>query len=175
MGTSPADQILRRNWGATLSIVGMGDVPEPAIAGNVLRASTTAVLSFRLPPSVDAEAASAAVAKVLTTDVPSSAVVTLNTHWANGWVSPRLSPWLESALNTASIDAFGRAPAFCGEGGSIPFLASLGKRYPAVQFVATGVIGPDANAHGIDEMLDLPTAVGVTNAVVTVLSAYGAL
>jgi hypothetical protein len=44
-----------------------------------------------------------------------------------------------------------------------------------VQFVATGVIGPDANAHGIDEMLDLPTAVGVTNAVVTVLSAYGAL
>ena len=175
MGTSPADQILRRNWGATLSIVGMGDVPEPAIAGNVLRASTTAVLSFRLPPSVDAEAASAAVAKVLTTDVPSSAVVTLNTHWANGWVSPRLSPWLESALNTASIDAFGLAPAFCGEGGSIPFLASLGKRYPAVQFVATGVIGPDANAHGIDEMLDLPTAVGVTNAVVTVLSAYGAL
>ncbi len=175
MGTSPADQILRRNWNPTLSIVGMGGIPEPAIAGNVLRASTTAVLSFRLPPSVDAEGASRAVAQVLTTDVPSSAEVTLAMHWADGWVSPALAPWLESALHAASIDAFGQAPAFCGEGGSIPFLASLGKRYPAVQFVATGVLGPDSNAHGIDEMLDLPTAVGVTNAVITVLGAYGAL
>ena len=175
MGTSPADQILRRNWNPTLSIVGMGGIPEPAIAGNVLRASTTAVLSFRLPPSVDAEDASRAVARVLTTDVPSSAEVTLAMHWADGWVAPALAPWLESALHAASIDAFGQAPAFCGEGGSIPFLASLSRRYPAVQFVATGVLGPDSNAHGIDEMLDLPTAVGVTNAVITVLGAYGAL
>lgn len=175
MGTSSTDQILRRNWNPTLSIVGMGGIPEPAIAGNVLRASTTAVLSFRLPPSVDAEVASRAVAKALTTDIPSSAEVTLDMHWADGWVSPALAPWLESALDAASIDAFGLAPAFCGEGGSIPFLASLGKRYPAVQFVATGVLGPDSNAHGIDEMLDLPTAVGVTNAVITVLGAYGVL
>ena len=175
MGTSPADQILRRNWNPTLSIVGMGGIPEPAIAGNVLRASTTAVLSFRLPPSVDAEGASRAVAHFLTTEVPSSAEVTVAMHWADGWVSPALAPWLERALHAASIDAFGQAPAFCGEGGSIPFLASLSKRYPAVQFVATGVLGPDSNAHGIDEMLDLPTAVGVTNAVITVLGAYGAL
>jgi hypothetical protein len=38
--------------------------------------------------------------------------------------------------------------------------------------VATGVLGPKSNAHGIDEMLDLPMAVGVTNAVITVLGAY---
>ena len=62
--------------------------------------------------------------------------------------------------------------AFTGEGGSIPFLGSLAKRYPGVQFVATGVLGPGTNAHGIDEMLDLPTAVNVTNAVATIVAAH---
>jgi hypothetical protein len=41
-----------------------------------------------------------------------------------------------------------------------------------VQFVATGVLGPHSNAHGIDEMLDLPMTVGVTNAVATVIGAH---
>src|ERR1017187_3656852 len=48
MGASAQDRILRRTWFPTLSLVGMGGIPEPAIAGNVLRPSTTAVLSFRL-------------------------------------------------------------------------------------------------------------------------------
>ena len=87
-------------------------------------------------------------------------------------MAPALEPWLTDALNRASTDAFGREAAFTGEGGSIPFLASLGRRYPDVQFVATGVLGPHSNAHGIDEMLDLPTAVRVTNVVSAVLEAY---
>jgi acetylornithine deacetylase/succinyl-diaminopimelate desuccinylase-like protein len=130
------------------------------------------VLSFRLPPNVDAQRAGDAVMAALSADVPSSAEVSVSLHAADGWVIPPLAPWLARALDEASHDAFGRAPGFVGEGGSIPFLASLAKRYPGVQFVATGVLGPQSNAHGIDEMLDLPTAVGVTNAVITVLGAY---
>ncbi|MBW4078850.1 MAG: M20/M25/M40 family metallo-hydrolase [Acidobacteria bacterium] len=172
MGDSAEERILRRTWYPTLSLVGMGGIPEPAIAGNVLRPSTTAVLSFRLPPSVDAHVAADALVSVLTSDVPSSAKVTCSAHAADGWVSPPLAPWLRSALDEASNDAFGRSAGFMGEGGSIPFLASLAKRYPGVQFVATGVLGPQSNAHGIDEMLDLPTVVGVTNSVITVLGAY---
>jgi acetylornithine deacetylase/succinyl-diaminopimelate desuccinylase-like protein len=174
MGSSADDRILRRTWFPALSIVGMGGVPEPAVAGNVLRPSTTAMLSFRLPPNVDADRAAEAVMTALTTDVPSSAEIAISMHAANGWVSPPLAPWLRDALDTASVDAFGHAPGFTGEGGSIPFLASLATRYPAVQFVATGVCGPHSNAHGIDEMLDLPMAVGVTNAVMNVLGAYAA-
>jgi len=175
MGANDEDRILRRTWYPTLSIVGMGDIPEPAIAGNVLRPATTAVLSLRLPPPVDAEVARAALERTLTTDVPSSAKVTLS-QWnvGNGWVAPRLAPWLAAALDDASVQAFGRAAGFTGEGGSIPFLASLGTRFPDVQFVATGVLGPLSNAHGIDEMLDLVTAVRVTNAVVTVVGAHAA-
>lgn len=173
MGHSAADRLLRRTWFPTLSIVGMGGVPDTAIAGNVLRPWTSAVLSLRLPPSVDATAARAVLERVLTQDVPSGARVTLSS-WSlgDGWVSPPLEPWLRDALTVSSLDAFGHEPGFIGEGGSIPFLASLGRRFPNVQFVATGVLGPGSNAHGIDEMLDLPAAVGVTNSVVTLLGAY---
>jgi acetylornithine deacetylase/succinyl-diaminopimelate desuccinylase-like protein len=173
MGTSAEERILRRTWYPTLSVVGIGGVPEPEIAGNVLRPYTTAVLSLRLPPSVDAESARDALIPILTENVPSSAQVSLaNWNVGSGWVAPPLAPWLAASLETASRNAYGRAPGFTGEGGSIPFLASLGKRYPGVQFVATGVLGPQSNAHAIDEFLDLPMAVGVTNSVITVLTDY---
>jgi acetylornithine deacetylase/succinyl-diaminopimelate desuccinylase-like protein len=172
MGSSAQDRILRRTWFSTLSIVGMGGIPEPAIAGNVLRPSTTAVLSFRLPPTVDATRAGEAVRSALTRDVPSSAEVNVDVIAADGWLTPPLEPWLTNALDAASNDAFAHAPGFTGEGGTIPFLAFLGRRYPHVQFVATGVLGPLSNAHAIDEMLDLNMAVGVTNAVITILGAF---
>ena len=175
MGVSAEERILRKTWYPTLSIVGIGGVPTPEIAGNVLRPWTTASLSLRLPPSVDAEEARDALMDVLSSDIPSSAQLTL-TNWsiASGWVAPPLAAWLRDSLDRASVDAFDHAAGYTGEGGSIPFLASLGKRYPGVQFVATGVLGPQSNAHGIDEMLDLPMAVGVTNSVITVLGDYAA-
>ena len=98
----------------------------------------------------------------------------MNAVTASGWVTPELAPWLRTALEEGSTLAFGNEVAYAGEGGSIPFLAALGQRFPAVQFVATGVLGPDSNAHGIDEMLDLDCAVSVTNAIAHVLSAHAA-
>ncbi len=172
MGDTPTQRIVNRTWMPTLSVTGMGGIPSPEIAGNVLRPSTTATLSFRTPPNVDATRACAAVERALTTDVPSHARVSVRSHAADGWFTPALQPWLSQALDRASEAAFGRAASYSGEGGTIPFLASLAKRYPDAQFVATGVLGPDSNAHGIDEMLDLPTAVAVTNAVSSVMRAF---
>jgi len=98
MGASAEERILRRTWYPTLSIVGLGGAPLPEIAGNVLRPSSTAKLSFRLPPTVDAETAKAALIPILTNDVPSSARVTLS-NWeiGSGWSSPTLAPWLAQA------------------------------------------------------------------------------
>jgi acetylornithine deacetylase/succinyl-diaminopimelate desuccinylase-like protein len=173
MGESAEDRLLRRTWHPTLSVIGMSGIPSPDIAGNVLRASTTVVLSFRLPPTASPIATGEELLQLLSADPPSHAQVEFKVRSdSEGWASPPLAPWLAAALKSASLDAFGRAVGFTGEGGSIPFLASLGARYPGVQFVATGVGGPQANAHAIDEMLDLPMAVGVTNAVITVLEAH---
>lgn len=173
MGDSPSERIINQTWMPALSVTGMGGIPRPEQAGNVLRPFTTATLSFRLPPNVDAHAACAAVERVLTTDVPSRAKVTLRSHAADGWFGPALQPWLRAALDEASSLAFGQPASYTGEGGTIPFLASLGRRYPGVQIVATGVLGPGSNAHGIDEMLDLPTVVAVTNAMSVVLTRFG--
>ncbi|MGH9019890.1 MAG: M20/M25/M40 family metallo-hydrolase, partial [Acidimicrobiales bacterium] len=173
MGDSPADRWLRTTWFPALSVIGMGGLPAPDIAGNVLRTSTTAVLSMRLPPGVASLDAAAELLTVLTDRPPSNATVTatLDSH-GDGWAATEFAPWLSDALERASLDTFGRAPGYCGEGGSIPFLAELGRRYPGVQFVATGVLGPNSNAHGIDEMLHLPTLLNVTNSIATLVAAH---
>lgn len=59
-----------------------------------------------------------------------------------------------------------------GLGGSIPFMAMLGERYPRAQFMITGVMGPGSNAHGPNEFVHLPTGVRVTACVAHVLAAH---
>ena len=49
-----------------------------------------------------------------------------------------------------------------GEGGSIPFMAMLGEKFPEAQFVVTGVLGPHSNAHGPNEFLHIPTGRRIT-------------
>jgi acetylornithine deacetylase/succinyl-diaminopimelate desuccinylase-like protein len=57
-----------------------------------------------------------------------------------------------------------------GEGGTIPFMAMLGERFPQAQFLITGVLGPHANAHGPNEFLHIPTAKKLTCCVANVLA-----
>jgi acetylornithine deacetylase/succinyl-diaminopimelate desuccinylase-like protein len=53
-------------------------------------------------------------------------------------------------------------------------MGMLGERFPEAQFVITGVLGPDANAHGPNEYLHLPTARRLTVAVAYILAAHAA-
>ena len=76
----------------------------------------------------------------------------------DGWNAPPLAPWLEASLNKASNAAFGKPVAYQGEGGSIPFMAMLGEKFPKTQFVVTGVLGPHSNAHGPNEFLHIAFA-----------------
>ena len=45
--------------------------------------------------------------------------------------------------------------AFTGEGGSVPFVQILNKKFPDSDFMVLGVSGPGCNIHGLDENLDL--------------------
>jgi len=58
-----------------------------------------------------------------------------------------------------------------GEGGTIPFMAMLGEKFPQAQFLITGVLGPHSNAHGPNEFLDIGYAKKLTAAVAEVLAA----
>lgn len=164
---------LNGTWRPTLSVVGAAGLPAPADAGNVLRPSTTLYLSFRLPPTADAAAALDAVRTALTTDVPYGAKIELaRTESASGWNAPALAPWLVNALDSVSDEVFGAAWRTMGMGGSIPFMGLLHEKYPDAQFVVTGALGPDGNAHVPDESLHLPYAAKVTSAIAYVLDAH---
>jgi acetylornithine deacetylase/succinyl-diaminopimelate desuccinylase-like protein len=165
--------LLNRSWRPQLEIVGAAGLPAPASAGNVLRPRTALKLSLRLPPTVDAEKATEHLKAMLELDPPYGAHVTFEAdHAASGWESPALAPWLETALEQASTAAFGKPAAMIGEGGTIPFMGMLGLAFPQAQFVITGVLGPNSNAHGPDEFLHVPFAKKLTTAVALLLEAH---
>ena len=173
MGRDGTDRLIRQSWSASVSIIGMDGIPSVAEGGNVLRPSTTAKLSIRIPPSVDAVVAQEAVVAALSASPPCGASVSVDAEQpAQGWVAAPLAPWLKVAVDEASSMAFGRPAGVLGEGGSIPFLAALGLRFPEAQFVATGVLGPGSNAHGPDESLHVPCAISVTTALSVILEAH---
>ena len=96
--------------------------------------------------------------------------MTVKASGESGFDPPETAEWLADAAHEASLAYFGQPAAAFGEGGTIPFLSQLKESYPAAQFLVTGVLGPDSNAHGTNEMLHLPTAKRLTACVAHVLS-----
>lgn len=147
---------LANTWEANLAVTGADGLPAIKMAGNVVRPSTSVRLSMRLGPQMDPQVAEAAIREKLTTDVPYGAKVTIKGgHAGAGWCMQELAPWLKTSLHQAGQDFYGNPAGSYGMGGSIPFLSELGHMYPETQIVALGVLGPDSNAHGPNEMVDL--------------------
>jgi hypothetical protein len=59
-----------------------------------------------------------------------------------------------------------------GEGGTIPFMGMLGEKFPEAQFMITGVLGPQSNAHGPNEFLHIPMGKRLTACVAMVLQEH---
>jgi acetylornithine deacetylase/succinyl-diaminopimelate desuccinylase-like protein len=175
MANELTELVLNRTWRPELAVTGMDGYPQPKDAGNVLLPYSTAKLSLRLPPTCDANAATKALKAALEKDPPYGAEIEFDAEEGQtGWNAPKLAPWLETAITRASETHFGRPAAFMGEGGSIPFMAMLGEKFPKTQFVVTGVLGPHSNAHGPNEFLHVPTAKKVSACIASVLADHGA-
>jgi acetylornithine deacetylase/succinyl-diaminopimelate desuccinylase-like protein len=179
-GTRPmhkdlAELVLNRTWRPMLSITGAAGLPLPADAGNVLRPQTQLVLSLRIPPTLGGETAARALKKLLEADPPSGARVTFEYgQAATGWHAPATAPWLEQAIDGASSLHYGKPAMWMGEGGTIPFMAMLGEKFPQAQFLITGVLGPHSNAHGPNEFLHIGYAKKLTACVADILAAHAA-
>ena len=171
MSSDLTELVLNRTWRPQLAVIGIDGLPAPKNAGNVLLPSTVAKLSLRLPPPLDAAAAGDMVRTLLEKDPPYGARVAFEPESnATGWHAPSLPPWLEQSLAHASVTVFGAPPAYMGEGGTIPFLAMLGEKFPQAQFVVTGLLGPHSNAHGPNEFLHIPTGQRVTAVIAQILA-----
>jgi len=163
--------ILNRTWRPALAITGADGLPSVKSAGNVLRSQTSLKISLRLPPNVDAPQASQFLKDLLEKNPPYGSQVSYEPEKAGtGWNSPDLAKWLEESLERSSSTFYNKPTNFVGEGGSIPFMGMLGKSYPQAQFVVTGVLGPQSNAHGPNEFLHIEMAKKVTCCVAHLLS-----
>ena len=165
--------ILNRTWRPALSVTGIEGIPDLASAGNVLRPRTTVKLSLRVPPSINPKHATEILKKVLEKDPPYGAKVRFEGEKASiGWDAPPLSSWLLEAVQSSSQAFFGQPAMAMGEGGSIPFMGMLGEKFPAAQFLITGVLGPESNAHGPNEFLHIPTGKKLTCCVAEVIAQH---
>ena len=166
----PAEVVLNRAWRPQLAITGLDGLPAVADAAAVMQPATHLKLSLRLPPTLDAQAAAQRLKALLESQPPYASEVAFRIDMVSqGWHAPDTAPWLHDSLEHASQAGFGAGLALIGGGGGIPFLAMLGERFPSAQFVVTGVLGPQSNAHGPNEFLHLPTARRITAVVARLL------
>ena len=173
MSNDLVELVLNRTWRPTLSITGIDGVPALANAGSVLRPYTTVKVSVRIPPRLDPDRATQLVKEVVERDPPSGAKITFTGEKAStGWDAPPTAPWLAKAMDAASRATFGRPAMSMGEGGTIPFMGMLGEKFPDAQFLITGVLGPQSNAHGPNEFLHIPTGKKLTACVAAVIAEH---
>lgn len=167
--------ISQRSWHAQLAVTGADGLPTVHAAASVMLPETVLKLSLRLPPTLDADRAGAALKRLLEASPPYGCHVSFEIAFTSpGWHAPDTAGWLTSALDEASHRAFGRPCVSYGGGGGIPFLNMLGERFPQAQFVVTGVLGPQSNAHGPNEFLHIPAAIRVTAALAIIIHAAAA-
>lgn len=166
----PFDLLIRGTWQPALSYLGADGIPAIKDSANTLRASTRLLLSIRTPPSVDTAPAAEKLKQTLELDPPFSAQVSFHIrNHAKGWDMPDLDPVIQNRVMQASQLCFNRPPCFTAEGGSIPFMNLLAKKFPDAGFIITGVLGPQSNAHGPNECLNLSYVKKLTLAIAFVI------
>jgi acetylornithine deacetylase/succinyl-diaminopimelate desuccinylase-like protein len=175
VSNDPVELLINSTWRATLAVTGADGLPATASAGNVLLPEISLKLSLRLPPTTDPERASKAVRELLEKDPPYGAEVRFEGDGGSaGWNAPTFVPWLEKSIDDASREVFGKPAVHVGSGGTIPFMGMLGEQFPSTQFLVTGVLGPQSNAHGPNEFLHIDYAKKLTVCVARVLADHGA-
>ncbi len=167
---SPYELLLNNTWRPTMSVTGADGLPELVNAGNVQLPYNQIKVSFRLPPTCDADKAADAVKDILESDPPPLCKVSFKPgSTGEGWNAPPVADWLDASMQKASQEFFGKPSMYMGTGGTIPFMSMLGEQFPDAQFLVTGLLGPKSNAHGPNEFLHIETGKRLTSCVAQVL------
>lgn len=173
ISTDLAELLLNRTWRPALSVIGADGLPKSDDAGSVTLPKVSLNLSMRLPPTCDPDKAADALKTALESNPPFGAKVTFEPgKKSSGWNAPGEAEWLVEAAQQASKHYYGKEAVYMGEGGTIPFMGMLGKKFPEAQFLITGVLGPQSNAHGPNEFLHIPFAKNLTCCVAEVIAKH---
>jgi len=152
MGTG---SIPDRTWMRPAVSVLAIDAPASTNAINILLPRARAVVSLRLAPGQDAQAAMKSLTTHLETHAPWGAQVEV-TEGSIGepFALETIGPAYDFA-RAAFAEAYGNEVVEMGIGGSIPFIAEFARAYPGAAVLVTGVGDPASRWHGIDESLHL--------------------
>ncbi|WP_378102171.1 dipeptidase [Cellulomonas sp. T2.31MG-18] len=137
-----------------LGVIGL-DAPRVATASNTIAPRASALLSLRVAPGQDPDAALAALERHVREHAPFGAPVTFTAvDRGRAFQAPADSPAMRT-VRWALGEAWGAEPADIGVGGSIPFIAELLEAFPDAAILVTGVEDPDSRAHGPNESVHL--------------------
>ena len=160
-----AQLLTNQTWRGSVTVIGIDGIPQLKNAGNVHNPNLTARLSVRIPATSNPEKVAKEITQKLTENIPFNAIVKCNTITTTaGWHCPIESNKLQQTLTESAELFFNEECAYMGEGGSIPFINLLEKKFPKAEFVITGVLGPHSNAHGPNEFLDIEYSKKITAA-----------
>ena len=152
LGDGPA---VERLWTRpAVSVIAL-DATSVAKASNTLAPSARAKISLRVAPGDDAERALEALTRHLESRAPWGAHVEVT---AGDTGQPSTIPFegpIADAAFAAFERAYGVAPNFVGQGGSIPMVAEFQDAFPGSTVLVTALCDPDSRMHGIDESLNL--------------------
>lgn len=149
--------ILPRIWTKpALTLIGL-DYPSVAFSSNTLVPSLKAKLSLRIAPGEDPEQALEALKSHILAHNPLGAEVTFGAVELGKPFSLGEAGWAKTLAEKALGLAYGQKSVDIGIGGSIPFIAELGRVFPKAQVLVTGVEDPDSRAHSPNESLHLET------------------
>jgi cysteinylglycine-S-conjugate dipeptidase len=167
--------IVERLWcKPAISVIALA-APPVAQASNTLIPTARAKISLRVAPGDDASRALAALIKHLEDHVPWGAQLTVVAgETGEPSVVDFTGPYAEAA-HAAFSQAWGVAPVFIGQGGTIPMVGDFGKVFPDATILVTAVGDPDSRAHGANESLHLGDFAAACLAETLMLDAFARL
>lgn len=171
----PGYSTLERLWARpTLEVNGIWGGFQGDGAKTVIPAEAHAKISMRLVPNQKPEKIAKAFSTYVKAIAPKSVqVVARHLHSGNGWLAETDAPVLQAA-SRAVRRAFGKAPVFTREGGSIPVVASFA-RILKVPCVLMGFGLHDDNLHAPNEKMDLDHFFKGIRASAAFLEEYGGM
>jgi acetylornithine deacetylase/succinyl-diaminopimelate desuccinylase-like protein len=157
-----------------VSVIALDATPVDK-ASNTLIPMARAKVSVRVAPGDDAAKALAALVAHLNDHAPWGAQVRVTAvESADPSVIDFSGPYAEAA-RAAFTQAWGVAPVFVGQGGSIPMVADFGEVFPEATILITAVGDPDSRAHGPNESLHLGDFTAACVAETLMLDAFAQL
>ncbi|MEU6232797.1 dipeptidase [Kitasatospora sp. NPDC047058] len=137
----------------SVTVLGI-DAPPVIGATSSVQAAAKALVSLRVPPGTDTDAAQDALVAHLEGRVPFGAQVRIERHGNGAPFSADTSGPAYEAMGEAMAEAFGVPMVASGEGGSIPLCNTLQTLYPQAEIVLIGVEEPTTQIHAVNESVD---------------------